>query len=221
MTTFHRIALPAVAVMALISGCSSEGGTDATPPPAAASSAAPIPTVTASQEPQASEPAEEPTATEEPEAVAETGPNETDKAFASTLITHNLQAYDLTGLAGTAAGDQWIRDFAAEIRAAREPEVETLKGWLADWKVEPLPRGKPMPGLISDKDMADLAASAGAVFDERFVALMIKHQKGALALAQEETAGGAYGPGVQMANAIIEAGQKHLKELQKYQKSLK
>nr|WP_062335713.1 DUF305 domain-containing protein [Herbidospora sakaeratensis] len=221
MTTFRRIAVPAVAAMALISGCSSESGTDATPPPAATSSAAAIPTVTASQEPQASEPVEEPTATEEPEAVAETGPNETDKTFAATLITHNLQAYDLTGLAGTAAGDQWIRDFAAEIRAAREPEVETLKGWLADWKVEPLERGKPMPGLISDKDMADLAASAGAVFDERFVALMIQHQKGALALAEEEATGGAYGPGVQMANAIIEAGQKHLKELQKYQKSLK
>ncbi|NAS24226.1 DUF305 domain-containing protein [Herbidospora sp. NEAU-GS84] len=224
MTTFRRIALPAVAAMALISGCSAESGTDATPSPAASSSAAAIPTVTASQEtqePPATEAAEEPTATEEPAVVADAGPNETDKTFAATLITHNLQAYDLTGLAATAAGDQWVRDFAAEIRAAREPEVATLKSWLSEWAVEPLERGKPMPGLISDKEMADLAGSAGAAFDERFVALMIKHQKGALALAEEEAAGGEYGPGIQMANAITESGQKHLKELQRYQKSLK
>ncbi len=69
-----------------------------------------------------------------------------------------------------------------------------------------------MPGLISEKDMADLAGSAGAAFDERFAALMIQHQKGALALAKEEKAGGAYGPGVEMADAIIAAGGKHLKD---------
>ncbi|WP_062344364.1 DUF305 domain-containing protein [Herbidospora yilanensis] len=221
MTTFRRIALPALAAVALISGCSSGSGTAATPPPAAPTTPDAIPTVTASQEPQATEAAEEPTPTEEPAVVADAAPNETDKTFASTLITHNLQAYDLTGLAATAAGDQWVRDFAAEIRAAREPEVQTLKAWLSEWAVEPLERGKPMPGLISDKDMADLAGSAGAAFDERFVALMIEHQKGALALAEEETAGGEFGPGIQMANAIIESGRKHLKELQKYQKSLK
>ncbi|WP_051759294.1 DUF305 domain-containing protein [Herbidospora cretacea] len=221
MTTFRRIALPAFAAMALISGCSAESGTDATPSPAASSAPAAIPTVTASQETQEPPATEEPTTTEEPAVVADAGPNETDKTFAATLITHNLQAYDLTGLAATAAGDQWVRDFAAEIRAAREPEVATLKSWLSEWAVQPLERGKPMPGLISDKDMADLAGSAGAAFDERFVALMIQHTKGALALAEEETAGGEYGPGIQMANAIIESGQKHLKELQRYQKSLK
>ncbi|WP_061299299.1 DUF305 domain-containing protein [Herbidospora cretacea] len=216
MTTFPRIALPtALVAVALISGCAAEPAVEAAPSAApAATSAAPVPTVTASQEPVPTE-----TATEEP-AVAESGPNEADKVFASTLIAHNLQAYDLTGLAGTAAGDQWVRDFAAAYRAEREPEVEALKGWLAEWAVEPLQRGKPMPGLISDKDMADLAASAGAVFDERFTALMIKHLKGALALAKEEKSGGAYGPGVEMADAIITAGEKHLKDLQKFEKSL-
>ncbi len=144
----------------------------------------------------ATESAAEPTATEEPAVVADEGPNEADKVFAATLIAHNLQAYDLTGLAGTAADDQWVRDFAAAYRAEREPEVQTLKGWLAEWAVEPLDRGQPMPGLISEKDMADLAGSAGAAFDERFTALMIKHQKGALALAKEEKAGrGVWRPG--------------------------
>ncbi|WP_066373162.1 DUF305 domain-containing protein [Herbidospora mongoliensis] len=223
MTTFPRIALPAIVAAALMSGCAAETVVDAAPSPAAtsaATSAAPIPTVTASQESSATEPAEEPTATEEPEVVADAGPNVPDKTFAAALITHNLQAYDLTGLAATAAGDQWVRDFAAAYRAEREPEVETLKGWLAEWEVEPLKRGQPMPGLISEKDMADLAGSAGAAFDERFAALMIQHQKGALKLAGDEADGGSYGPAVQMANAIIEAGDKQLKELQKFQKSL-
>lgn len=222
MTTFPRIALPtALVAVALISGCAAEPAVEAAPSAApAATSAAPVPTVTASQEPVPTESATEEPASDEPSIAVAEGPNEADKVFAATLIAHNLQAYDLTGLAGTAAGDQWVRDFAAAYRAEREPEVEALKGWLAEWAVEPLQRGKPMPGLISDKDMADLAGSAGAAFDERFTALMIKHQKGALALAREEKSGGAYGPGVEMADAIITAGEKHLKDLQKFQKSL-
>ncbi|GAB1820623.1 DUF305 domain-containing protein [Herbidospora sp. RD11066] len=225
MTTFPRIALPAIVAAALMTGCAAESVVDpaggAAPSPAATSAAA-IPTVTASQEPEATEPAEEPT--EEPSAIEEpvpdAGPNAADEGFAASLITHNLQAYDLTGLAATAAEDQWVRDFAAAYRAEREPEVEALKGWLAEWNVEPLKRGAPMPGLISEKDMADLAASAGAAFDERFTALMIQHVKGALKLADEETGGGAFGPGVAMANAIAESGVTQLKELQKFQKSL-
>ncbi|WP_405093251.1 DUF305 domain-containing protein [Micromonospora sp. NBC_01392] len=48
-----------------------------------------------------------------------------------------------------------------------------------------------MPGMMSDVDMARLAASSGRDFDKQFLTMMIAHHEGAITMARTEAAQGA------------------------------
>ncbi|MFI6128511.1 DUF305 domain-containing protein [Micromonospora sp. NPDC051141] len=48
-----------------------------------------------------------------------------------------------------------------------------------------------MPGMMSDVDMARLAAASGRDFDRRFLTMMIAHHEGAITMARTEAAQGA------------------------------
>ncbi|WP_243710499.1 DUF305 domain-containing protein [Micromonospora sp. KC213] len=123
-----------------------------------------------------------------------------DVLFAQMMIPHHEQAVQMSELAATRAQDAEVKRLAAQIKAAQAPEIATMTAWLTAWG-RPVPSGSPahghgseaehdMPGMMSDEDMAELAAASGAEFDRRFVTMMIEHHEGAITMAEDEIAKG-------------------------------
>jgi uncharacterized protein (DUF305 family) len=121
--------------------------------------------------------------------------NDVDIAFAQNMIPHHRQAVEMADLAASRASDREVKQLAEQVKAAQDPEIKTLTGFLAAWgqPVEP-PQGHgahAMPGMMSDAEMAKLKAANGAGFDRMFAQMMIAHHNGAIRMAQDQRAHGA------------------------------
>jgi uncharacterized protein (DUF305 family) len=149
--------------------------------------------------------------------------NDADVAFAQGMIPHHQQAVEMATLAGTRAIDPEIKTLATQIKAAQQPEIDTLDGWLKAW-------GQPaaaasghnmpgmsgaMPGMMSDQDMTGLKAATGAAFDKQFATMMIGHHNGAITMARDEQAKGVSPEAKALAGKIINAQQAEVTQLQK------
>jgi uncharacterized protein (DUF305 family) len=140
-----------------------------------------------------------------------TGINNADITFAQGMIPHHRQAVEMSELAATRAADAEVKELAQQIRGAQDPEIATMTGWLEKWG-EPLPSemgGHSMSGhvdgMMTADEMADLENAQGAEFDRLFLTLMIKHHKGAIAMAQTEQKDGADPATRELAGEIIKA----------------
>jgi uncharacterized protein (DUF305 family) len=66
--------------------------------------------------------------------------NDADVAFASGMIPHHQQAVEMSDIVLAKEGiDPQVVALAEQIKAAQAPEIETMQGWLNDWKVAPAP----------------------------------------------------------------------------------
>lgn len=152
-------------------------------------------------------------------ATAEAGDfNDADVTFAQSMIPHHQQAVEMAQLADGRASDSEIKDVAAKIEKAQDPEINTMTGWLQSW-------GKPtamgdMPGMdmgdgmMSDKDMKDLKAMKGTEFDKMFAQMMIDHHNGAIAMARTEKKSGKNADAKEMADGIVTGQSAEVKQLQ-------
>ena len=80
--------------------------------------------------------------------------NDADVTFAQDMIPHHVQAIVMSTMAKKQARDPELRQLAAEIQAAQEPEIELMSGWLKAWG-EDVPQGMGM-GHDGDYDMGDM-----------------------------------------------------------------
>jgi uncharacterized protein (DUF305 family) len=143
--------------------------------------------------------------------------NDADVMFAQMMIPHHQQAVAMAELAPTRANDPELKDLAAKIKAAQDPEIATMTGWLNAWgkptaapggqnmpgmgpssghnmpgmTSSPMPEMSAMPGMMSDKEMDDLKAAKGTQFDKMFAQMMIAHHNGAIEMAKTEQANGS------------------------------
>ncbi|MER5664169.1 DUF305 domain-containing protein [Streptomyces mirabilis] len=142
-----------------------------------------------------------------------------DVTFAQMMIPHHEQAVAMAELADGRASDAEIKDLAAKIEKAQDPEIKTMTGWLKSW-------GKPtatgdMPGMgmsgdgmMSDKDMKELKAMQGKEFDKMFAQMMIGHHNGAIAMAKTEQKSGQNADAKKMADGIVAGQSAEVKQLQ-------
>ncbi|MFG3506694.1 DUF305 domain-containing protein [Streptomyces sp. NPDC047821] len=140
------------------------------------------------------------------------GHNAADVAFAQGMIPHHRQAVDMADMAADRASATEVKELAAAIKKAQDPEIRTLSGWLTSWG-EQVPgedapaghsgHGDGMAGMMTPQEMDQLEKSSGKAFDTAFLKLMIKHHEGAVAMARTEQAKGSHGPAKEMAAAII------------------
>lgn len=162
------------------------------------------------------------TATASPSTVASGTPapgggNAADIAFAQSMIPHHEQAVQMADLAladGSGASKQ-VRALAEQIKAAQDPEIQQMTGWLGEWGAPTsMPSdsamggmdmgGMDMTGMMSNEDMAALAHAHGAEFDRMWLQMMIVHHQGAVSMAQQVLTTTA-NPQVQaMAQAVID-----------------
>lgn len=152
--------------------------------------------------------------------------SEADVAFATQMVPHHTQAVAMADLAlapaPDGASDPRVRDLAQRIRAAQDPEVATMTGWLAEWGA-PAPDTSGgtagmagmagMPGMMSDAEMTSLAASTGPAFDRTWVELMLAHHRGAVVMAQVEQRDGTDPEAKALAGSIAEGQSAEIEEM--------
>ncbi|HEY1174577.1 MAG TPA: DUF305 domain-containing protein [Phytomonospora sp.] len=145
--------------------------------------------------------------------------NDADVMFAQMMIPHHRQAVEMATLAETRAEDPEIKELAAAIKGAQDPEIATLTGWLTEWgQPTEAPAGHDgghgsMPGMMSEEDMKNLEAASGATFDKAFAELMIAHHEGAITMAEEEKAKGQNPDAVALAGTIATAQTAEIEQL--------
>ncbi|GFE15713.1 lipoprotein [Streptomyces glebosus] len=155
--------------------------------------------------------------------------NAADVAFAKGMIPHHRQAVEMAGLAAGRASSSQVKELAAKIKQAQDPEIKTMSGWLTAWG-EQVPEEMPgmdhsgssghsgmpgmehsgMPGMMSAKEMAALKKKSGKAFDTAFMEMMVGHHQGAVKMAGTEKEKGAYGPAKTLADAVIKAQEAEI-----------
>lgn len=145
--------------------------------------------------------------------------NQIDIAFATGMIPHHEQAVTMSEYAKTRAGDARVKDIAAEIEAAQEPEIKQMKGFLDDWGVEGDHTGHDAmggghPGMLSNAQLGELERSKGREFDRLFLQGMIGHHRGAVTASEKELADGQSPEAKTLAEEIIAAQKAEITEME-------
>ncbi|WP_405483126.1 DUF305 domain-containing protein [Streptomyces sp. NBC_00009] len=151
------------------------------------------------------------------------GHNSADVSFAKEMIQHHRQAVEMAGLAEGRAASKDVKSLAARIEGAQDPEIENMSGWLTAWGEE-VPAdmsgmghdmSSSMPGMMSASDMDELKKASGGDFDKKFLAMMVKHHEGAVAMGRTEKSDGKYGPATRLAADVVTAQTAEIEQMNK------
>jgi uncharacterized protein (DUF305 family) len=208
----------ALTLSAVLAGCASSTSPTSSAPPATASSPATSSTAPAAQ-----------------------AHNRADITFATEMIPHHAQAVSMSALAARQASSPRVKDLAARIEAAQQPEIDQMSGWLRAWDA-PVPDtaatstggmggmahgdtsqnnqsgmshgSGAMPGMMSQQQTHQLSQANGAAFDAMFLQMMIGHHQGAVTMSQTELADGENPDAKTLAQNISTAQRREITEMQ-------
>jgi uncharacterized protein (DUF305 family) len=185
----------ALAVLAISTGCSSSNEAEHPAGHSPSSSASAAPTMTAAAEAH----------------------NDADVMFAQHMIPHHTQAIDMSDTLLAKQGiDLRVTELANQIKAAQNPEIQQMQGWLTQWGTPSMPPMSGhgdmagMSGMMSEQDMTALKDTQGVDASKLFLTQMIAHHEGAITMAQNEIKDGQYPPAVEMAHAIVTTQQQEI-----------
>ncbi|MGV8896328.1 MAG: DUF305 domain-containing protein [Rhodoglobus sp.] len=140
--------------------------------------------------------------------------NSADVMFASGMIPHHQQAIEMADVVLAKDGiDARVIELAQQIKAAQDPEITTMKGWLTEWGIEydesamegmvgmeGMDHGD---GLMSQSDMDALDRATGDDASRLFLEQMIVHHEGAIMMAELEIDNGNNPAAIELAEAIV------------------
>ena len=135
-----------------------------------------------------------------------------DVVFAQMMIPHHQQAVEMADLAlKNPSTSKAVTDLATQIRAAQDPEIETMKRWLREWNAPASSSmGHGPGGMMTEADMKQLSAATGEAFDRMWLTMMVEHHQGAVEMASS-VLDTTTDPAVrQLAQAIIEGQNKEI-----------
>ncbi|MGH3935688.1 MAG: DUF305 domain-containing protein [Pseudonocardiaceae bacterium] len=151
--------------------------------------------------------------------------NQADITFAQSMIPHHAQAIAMSEMVVQRAGSPQVKDLAARIQSAQQPEIDQMTGFLRAWNAT-VPEvhspmggmdhgaGGAMPGMMSGDQMQQLGQATGDAFDRMFLQMMITHHQGAVTMAETELKDGQNPQARQLAQRIIDAQQREIAEMQ-------
>ena len=159
--------------------------------------------------------------------------NEADVAFAQMMIPHHREAVEMAELPNDRAEDPEVKALAEQIRAAQEPEIAQLTGFLNAWGAEVPPSNSmegmdhgSMPstsgpsdtgGMMTPAQMEQLRNATGAGFDQMFLTMMIEHHRSAISGAQKEIAQGSNPDAKELAEKIVADQTAEISRMQQMQ----
>ncbi|MCW2804395.1 MAG: uncharacterized protein JWN06_2612 [Propionibacteriaceae bacterium] len=149
-----------------------------------------------------------------------TGPhNEADVTFATMMIPHHAQAIEIANLMLIKSViDPDVSSLAQRIKAAQEPEISQLRGWLAGWGAsQSSPTGDHGhggdDGMLGQGDLDALEAADGTEATRLFLKDMVKHHEGAIAMAETELTEGVNPAAKRLAQTIIDTQRAEIDEM--------
>ncbi|MBT2551480.1 DUF305 domain-containing protein [Arthrobacter sp. ISL-5] len=146
--------------------------------------------------------------------------NAADVTFAQMMIPHHAQAVQMSDMMLKKPDiPAEVTALATKIKAAQDPEIEMMTGWLRSWN-EPtqLPSGHSshnMSGMMSDDDMKKLGAAQGTEAARLFLKQMIAHHEGAIMMAKTENSAGKNTDAIKLSKDIVSAQEAEIQEMQK------
>lgn len=131
--------------------------------------------------------------------------NNADVDFAMNMVVHHTQAIEMADLLLSKEDvHPQVVELAQDIKAAQEPEIDTLSSWLDAWGaggMSGMDHG--MGQTMSDEDMAALDAATGVAAGRLFLEQMTVHHQGAIDMAQVEIDEGENTDAIALAEKII------------------
>lgn len=149
--------------------------------------------------------------------------DEADVRFAQQMVPHHAQAVEMADQALDTSREPDVRRLAEQIRAAQDPEIETMTGWLEEWGEDvPDTSGGSgamsgmdgMEGMMSEAEMEQLDTTDGAAFDRLWLRLMVEHHRGAVEMARAEQADGRYDAAVDLAEEVERTQRAEIDEME-------
>jgi uncharacterized protein (DUF305 family) len=140
--------------------------------------------------------------------------NTTDRAFVAQMVPHHRSAVQMAAVARTEASGAFVTKLAADITRSQTAEIAQMQrvdGQLAD-------AGVKTGDLGMDEHMMGMDMSAGMLrgakpFDAKFIAMMVPHHRGAIAMARVEIAKGSNPELRKLAHSIISAQQREVRQM--------
>jgi uncharacterized protein (DUF305 family) len=198
-TTKLKLVAPALVLALALTACGSSGGHDM--------GSEPVPAVSTPATPSAS-------------STPATGPhNEADVTFATVMIPHHAQAIEIANMMLIKSViDPDVSSLAQRIKAAQEPEISQMRGWLAGWGASPSSSMADHghggdDGMLGQGDMDALEAADGTEATTLFLNGMVKHHEGAIAMAETELTEGVNPEAKRLAQTIIDAQRAEIDEM--------
>lgn len=145
--------------------------------------------------------------------------------FAAMMIPHHQQAVQMSDLLLAKSGvDADVRELAEQIKAAQKPEIDQMKGWLADWGIDDSAMNRMdhtghMDGMLSEDEIHELREADGPTAQKLFLSGMIAHHQGAVEMANNVLSGGTDPRVQELAEAIISTQQAEIATMQQMQNS--
>ena len=140
--------------------------------------------------------------------------NDADVMFAQMMIPHHKQAVEMSDMILAKKGvDPDVTKLAEQIKAAQEPEITTMSGWLTSWGAsQPSMGGMAMGGSgeMSDAEMTALDQADGAAAQKLYLQGMVKHHQGAIQMAQDQITKGKNPEAVALAKSIVSSQQEEI-----------
>ncbi len=147
--------------------------------------------------------------------------NQADVMFSMMMIPHHAQAVEMADLVPSRSQDAELTALARRIKAAQQPEIDRMRGWLEDWGLTaPMSNGHAdrmggMNGMMSEADLEELGSATGATFERRWLEMMVEHHEGAIAMAKSVEAAGTH-PGTRaLAESIVTSQQAEIDTMRK------
>jgi uncharacterized protein (DUF305 family) len=140
-----------------------------------------------------------------------------DVAFATMMIPAHTQALAMVDLALKQAADAKVKALAPKIKKVVAPEKARMTGWFTSvGNVAPgSPGSQDMSGMsgmaqhpqgmMTPKEMTALGKATGSAFDRLWLKMMVRNNKGALAMATEEVAKGGSPDVKKLAQEIVDS----------------
>ena len=115
-----------------------------------------------------------------------------DIQFLQGMIPHHAQAKEMSALAESRTNNEAILAVAARITLSQDDEIAMMQDWLGDRGLEVTAEDAHhqsgfmrMAGMLTDEEMAALAAARGSEFDQLYLESMIQHHQGALDMVED------------------------------------
>ena len=153
--------------------------------------------------------------------------NTADVDFTTGMIPHHTQALTMVDLAAERDLAPEVEELASAIEEAQQSEIETLTTWLETWEedvpdadsmsareMEDMEGMDGMEGMMSAMSMRQLENAPDEAFQDVWLALMMAHHKGAVAMAETEIAEGENPEAVALAEEIRDGQSAEIETMQ-------